>query len=76
MKEILPAVLNTVKQNFQDAELIYLSLKVLWKAVHYEIDKEIKILTNDWMELLLLTITAYNEDMQKILDEIQNKNTP
>lgn len=73
---MLPAVFKTVKTNINNPEIIYLALKILWKAVHYEINNDIKMLTNDWMELLYLTISAVNEDMQKMLDEYQAKNTP
>lgn len=72
---ILPEVLNAIKNNIGNAEIIYLGLKILYKAVHYEVPKEIKMLTNPWMELLLLTITAENEAMNKKTDEIQQKGT-
>lgn len=49
LKEVLPPVLENVKKNLGDAELIYLSLKILWKAIHYEIEKDIKALANNWM---------------------------
>lgn len=65
---MLPAVFKTVKSNINNPEIIYLALKILWKAVHYEINNDIKMLTNEWMELIYLTISAVNEDMQKILD--------
>ena len=48
-------------------ELVYLSLKILWKAVHYDIEPGLKVLMNPWMELLFLTITAKDEEMQKNL---------
>ena len=68
-------VLSTVKNNLNSLEVIYLALKILYKAVHYEVPTEIKILTNPWMELLLLTITAENEAMHKKVDEFQHKGT-
>lgn len=32
---MLPAVFKTVKTNINNPEIIYLALKILWKAVHY-----------------------------------------
>lgn len=43
--------------------------------MHYEIAKEIKVMVNGWMELLLLTIEAFNEELQKKIDGGQQKNT-
>lgn len=59
-----------------NSELVYLSLKILWKSVHYEITNQVKMLTNDWMELIYMTISAQNPELQAKLSEMQNKNTP
>lgn len=72
----MPAVLHTVAANLANSELVYLSLKILWKSVHYEISPQIKMLTNDWMELIYLTIEAVNPDLQAKLSEMQARNTP
>lgn len=62
---MLPEALKVVKNNLSNVELVYLGLKVLWKTVHYEIPLDVKVLTNSWMETVLLTITLYIEEYQK-----------
>ena len=72
---MLPIVFETVKNHFSDGQVIYLSLKILWKTVHYQINNDIKLLTNDWMQLLYQVISETNQELQSKLDEIQAKNT-
>jgi importin-7 len=55
----------------QDHELIYLSIKFLWKAVHYEINAEIKNLACAWMPLLHLVIGATNPQFDAHPEEHQ-----
>lgn len=33
----MPAVLEAVKNNINNPEVVYLSLKILWKIIHYEV---------------------------------------
>lgn len=59
LKVVLPCLLELLNKR-QDHELIYLSIKFLWKAVHYEINADIKTLACAWMPLLHLVIGATN----------------
>lgn len=43
LRSMLPEALKIVKNNLSNMELVYLGLKVLWKAVHYEIPLEVKV---------------------------------
>jgi hypothetical protein len=76
LQETLPLVLLNVKNNIHDGEIIYLSLKILWRVVRWEMEEGMMKFVEDWMELIHLTIAAYNEEMQIKLDEIQVKSTP
>lgn len=59
IKVVLPVLLHLITKH-QDYELIYLSIKFLWKAVHYEINPEIKTLACGWMPILHMIIGATN----------------
>lgn len=73
---MLPEVLEVTKTNISNAEVIYLALKILYKAVHYDVPKEIKMLTNPWMQLILLVISSENEAMHKKIEDFQVKGSP
>jgi len=59
LKTVLPILLELVTRK-QEPEIVYLSIKFLWKAVHYEINNEIKVLACGWMPLILAIISATN----------------
>lgn len=70
LKVALPTLLELLGQR-QDHELIYLCIKFLWKAVHYEISGEIKTLACGWMPLLHLVIGASNPQFDAHPEEHQ-----
>lgn len=61
LKIILPELITTVQKNIDNAEIIFLSLKILWKSVHYDMPQDVKELTITWMELIILVIKAHSE---------------
>ena len=71
---MLPTLLELVKKR-QEAEIIYLCVKFLWKAVHYEISPEIKNMTCGWMELLHAIVGATNATFDVHPEEFQAKGT-
>jgi hypothetical protein len=44
--------------------------------VHYDLDKKLKMIVHDWMELVLLVVTASNEELHKKIEEVQIHDTP
>jgi hypothetical protein len=70
LKCVLPCLLELLNKR-QDHELIYLSIKFLWKAVHYEINADIKNLACAWMPLLHLVIGATNPQFDAHPEEHQ-----
>ena len=44
--------------------------------MHYDVPKEIKMLTNPWMQLILLVISSENEAMHKKIEDFQAKGSP
>lgn len=76
LKVMLPALLTTLHNNNTNSELIYLSLKILWKSIHYDMPQDVKMLTIPWMELILIVITGYSEELHIKLDDNLHKNSP
>lgn len=72
LKTALPALLQLISKR-QDHELIYLSIKFLWKAVHYEISPEIKNLACAWMPLLHMVVGAKNPQFDSHPDDNQQR---
>lgn len=75
MQKIMPD-LNALRQRNTNSELIYLITKFLWKAVHYEINDEIKKLTLDWMDLIAMIVNLANPEYDNNINEPQTKGTP
>lgn len=74
LKTVLPALLELVTRR-QEPEIIYLSIKFIWKAVHYEINPEIKNIVCGWMPLLHAIISATNAKYDAHPDDIQLRET-
>ena len=70
----MPA-LQQLLERFQDPEYIYLCIKFLWKAVHYEISPEIKQLACAWMNLLHAVIGNTNAEYDAHPEDIQTRET-
>jgi|JI6StandDraft_1071083.scaffolds.fasta_scaffold1804957_1 hypothetical protein len=70
LKNTLPSLQNLLSSR-QEPEYIYLSIKFLWKAVHYEISPEIKQLACAWMPLLHAVIGATNPKYDAHPEDIQ-----
>lgn len=75
LKAALPALLQLISKH-QEHELIYLSIKFLWKAVHYEISPEIKSLACAWMPLLHMVVGATNAQFDSHPEDLQQRETP
>lgn len=75
LKSALPALLQLISKR-QDHELIYLSIKFLWKAVHYEISPDIKSLACAWMPLLHMVVGAKNPQFDSHPDDLQPRESP
>jgi hypothetical protein len=59
LKNVLPVLLELVTRN-QQPQIVYLCIKFLWKAIHYEINNDTKLLACGWMPLILAIINATN----------------
>lgn len=44
-------------------------VKFLWKAVHYEINDQIKKLTVEWMDLIAMIVNLENPQFDKHISE-------
>lgn len=59
IEQVLPD-LNLLRQRNTNSELIYLIVKFLWKAAHYEINDQVKKLMLDWMDLIAVIVGLEN----------------
>lgn len=75
LTEILPD-LNLLRQRNTDSELIYLMMKFLWKAAHYEINDTVKKLMSEWMDLIAMIVNLSNPQFDNNINEPEAKGTP
>lgn len=74
LRDLLPIMLEIVNK-LQDKVLIYLSIKFIWKVVHYEINAEVKSLVCDWMPLIYSAVSATNPEFDWYPEEIQKRHS-
>lgn len=75
MKSILPDLHALVQRN-HDSALIYLCIKFIWKAVHYDLSDEVKLLMISWMPLVHAIVNLSNPEFETKFDETQTKDSP
>ena len=59
LKTIFPALSQLIQKNSNE-QIIYLIMKILWKAVHFELSYELRAMICNWMDLILSVAGASN----------------